>query len=348
MGGDCLRPARCSWYCPISENRKIPNAHYADELHIEDPSKLGNVIDKLVYEAKMIDAGGMSLTGGDPLSTPRKVNWAVSVIAGMKIKMGDNFHIHLYTCGSTFGKETAKKLNNAGLDALRFHPSKEDFPKIEYAMGMNYKVGAEVPVIPTPENHQYLMELGDYLEMIGADYLNLNEFEMVSTNQRALQELGFTLKTDSIAAVPDSFEYSLKFFDDFGEGSALNIHYCTSSLKDGVQLRNRYIRRAKNIKRDLEELTLDGTLLFLRIKGGIQTIKALERDLIEESGVPQNLIEVLPSQGRLDLPPFLFEDESFIDMLRDYDVKGGLVEIMPFREDEGAYQELEYTPIKDN
>ena len=42
-------------------------------------------------------------------------------------------------------------------------------------------------------------------------------------------------------------------------------HFCSTSLKDGNQLRNRYKRRAESIQYPYEEVTDDGTLLYLRI-----------------------------------------------------------------------------------
>lgn len=38
------------------------------------------------------------------------------------------------------------------------------------------------------------------------------------------------------------------------------VHYCSSSLKDAVQLRNRIMRRAKNVVKNYEIITDDGTL----------------------------------------------------------------------------------------
>ncbi len=348
MGAGCVNPPHCSWYCPISKQRKVKSSHYADELEINDSENIEKTIEVLKHEANAIGARGMSITGGDPLSSSREVNWAASVISLMKTEFGKKFHIHLYTCGKTFSVTVAQKLSNAGLDSLRFHPEESDFSKIELALGYSFRVGAEVPVIPAEENHQYLLRLADYLDSIGADYLNLNEFEMVAPNQTELIERGYKLKKDAIAAVEGSDVYAKKFLREFNEthpSSTLSIHYCTASLKDGVQVKNRYKRRARNIKRGLEEITQDGTLLFLRIKGDIKTIQNLYHHLREVSKMPENMIDINPNRGFLDLPPFLAKDHSFRDMLSTFNVKGGLHEILPFREDESPYQQVEYTPL---
>ena len=67
MGGDCAHPPHCNWYCPISVERRSPDAHFADEVPIHEFDSIKKTVEKLVYEAKAIDAKGMSFTGGDPL-----------------------------------------------------------------------------------------------------------------------------------------------------------------------------------------------------------------------------------------------------------------------------------------
>ena len=347
MGGDCAHPPHCKWYCPISVERRHPDAHFADEIPIHEFISIKKTVEKLVYEAKAIDAKGMSLTGGDPLSSPAKRDRVVAIIQAMKIEMGDDFHIHLYTSGKNFDIVTAKKLEVAGLDDLRFHPSEKDFFRIEFAIGRKYTVAGEVPVIPTEENFMYLLKLADHLDMIGADFLNLNEFEICAPNQKELIKRKFHLKENSIAAVDGSRRYAVRFLEEFRPRGGLTIHFCPAAVKDGVQIRERYLRRANNIRKEYEEISEDGCLLFLQIQGSVQEVKNLYETLLKDSKMPKNLIEFNPSKGTLDLPSFLSTDENFLDLLNDYRVKAGIYEILPFREPECA-QIREYTPIMDN
>jgi len=347
MGGDCAHPSHCKWYCPISPERRSHNAHFADEIPIKDFNSIKKTVEKLVYEAKNIDARGMSFTGGDPLSTPAKRDRVVAIIQAMKIEMGDDFHIHLYTSGTNFDVVTANKLEAAGLDDLRFHPSEKDFFRIEFATGRKYTVAGEVPVIPTEENFMYLLKLADHLDMIGADFLNLNEFEICAPNQKELIKRNFHLKENSIAAVDGSRRYAVRFLEEFRPRGGLTIHFCPAAVKDGVQIRERYIRRANNIRKEYEEISEDGCLLFLQIQGSVQEVKNLYETLLKDSKMPKNLLEFNPSKGTLDLPSFLSTDENFLVLLNDYRVKAGIYEILPLREPECA-QIREYTPIMDN
>ena len=61
LNGICQKPDHCSWYCPISEERRGKEASYADEILILSKEDLLDEIEK-------INAKGISITGGEPLS----------------------------------------------------------------------------------------------------------------------------------------------------------------------------------------------------------------------------------------------------------------------------------------
>jgi len=60
LNGICQGPNHCSWYCPISEERKGKDISYADEIQM-------NSKEELLEEINKINAKGMSITGGEPL-----------------------------------------------------------------------------------------------------------------------------------------------------------------------------------------------------------------------------------------------------------------------------------------
>ncbi len=345
-GGDCNHPPHCAWYCPISKERRIESAHFADELPIKNYQSIEETVKMLIYEAKMIEAHGMSFTGGDPLSSLAKVDRVVEITQAMKSEFGADFHIHLYTSGSTFNSLIADRLEHAGLDDLRFHPDRMNFDKINLAIGRKYSVGAEVPVIPSEENHQYLLQLGDHLVSIGADYLNLNEFEMCEPNQRILLARNFRLDPNSIARVEGSARYARRFLQEFHPRGALTINFCPVAIKDGVQLRERYLRRANHISYPFELVNPSGTLIFMRIEGTYQDISQIFGILQKESGMPEQMMNFSAQAGILDVSAVLAEDTTFLDLIKSYGVKAGVYEILPFREAECA-EIREYTPIFD-
>ena len=344
MGGDCLNPPHCMWYCPISKNRKPASAYYADELQIADYESLDAIIDTVKFEAKKISAEGMSITGGDPLSTSNKIALTCNVIRLMKVELGKDFHIHLYTSGRNFNDNIASQLDAAGLDELRFHPAPEDFHRLEFAAGRSFAFGGEVPVIPTEEGLQYMLDFADYLVLIGGQFLNLNEFEVCEPNRKALMTRGFRRVDESIATIQGSRVYAERFLREFGVDRGLHIHFCPVALKDGVQIRNRFIRRAENIRKPFETISEDGSLTYLQIEGGVAELKKLHQVLKDDSGVPENMMEVNLTEGKILLPDFLTEEDDFLHLLEEFHIKAGVVEIMPFHDPKYGKM-LEYLPI---
>jgi uncharacterized protein len=340
VGGKCSQPKNCAWYCPISHTRKGKDDVYADEIPVNHPKDV-------IQEARLINAYGASITGGDPLFGDQ-LEVSLFYINELKHEFGQSFHIHLYTSGVNFTPEIAEELAAAGLDEIRFHPIEENFHRIEYALDKGMRVGAEVPVIPTPEYEEYLRNLIDYLDNIGADFVNLNEFEIVEPNHKELLKHGFILKEGTAATVEGSKELALKILDELPSRYTISVHFCSISLKDGTQLRNRYKRRAKSIQFPYEEVTNDGTLLYLRVTSkDSEQIDKVYKQLRKQLRVPKNMMRLFSEKGEthLDLPWFLTEQESFISLIKQYKVSAGLYEILPFRR-EDLFEVCEFTPIQ--
>ncbi|MBY9010475.1 MAG: radical SAM protein, partial [Candidatus Lokiarchaeota archaeon] len=193
LNGTCQSPKHCWWYCPISEKRKGKEDTYINEIQISSK-------EQILHELKAINAKGMSITGGDPLYEPN-LNKTLEYIKFVKKNKGKKFHIHLYTNSLNFSEEIAVKLARAGLDEIRFNPSKENWNVIKYALNKGMSVGAEVPVIPEVEYIENLKKFIFYLNKIGADFINLNEFEYSLPNSQNLKDRNFKLEAGTIASV---------------------------------------------------------------------------------------------------------------------------------------------------
>lgn len=340
MGGLCELPIQCSWYCPVSKERKNSEQIFADEIKI-------NNIDGAIKEAKLIKAKGCSFTGGDPLRNQKITDVTISYLKRLKQVFNNKFHVHLYTCGKNFTRDIAMDLAEAGLDEIRFHPARGDFNRIEYALNLGMQVGAEVPVIPDQQNEKYIFDLIEYLDNVNVDFINLNEFEMNEPNFRVLKKKGFELEDGTIASVSGSKKLADRILNECQKRSTMSVHYCPISLKDGPQLRNRYKRRASSIKMPFEEITKDGTLLFLRVNGEETVLNEIFREFLINHGVPKNLIEfssnTIAEKHFMDLPWLLSKDKAFLEFLKNHNLSAGIMEILPFRDE---YSEIcEYTPI---
>jgi len=237
------------YYCPISRERKSSNAFYVDEERFTS-------ITEIVDEISMVKAEGASITGGEPFQVFHMV---VKFVKTLKDLMGWNFHIHLYTSGFGVTKEAIKKLEKVGLDEIRFHIVNETIYKlVEFAAketGMD--VGIEVPAIP---DTNYLWSIVMKAEMIGARFVNFNEFEVSETNVEQILIRGYRLKEDG-RGVEGSYEAALKVIERASkEGLKISVHLCPAIFKDVVQHRNRLRRKALVCLYPGTEVNPDGTI----------------------------------------------------------------------------------------
>ena len=255
-----LCPASC-YYCPLSNEKTGKDRIFADEWELDNEED----IIKLETEARLIDAEGAGITGGDPLVVWQRTEKYISFL---KEIFGDSFHIHLYTSGLK-NIEHVKELIISGLDEIRFHPVPASWnsfentklsESIKQIVTQDLDVALEIPVIPGMK--QDIVHLIKWADKEGLKWINLNELEFSETNAEQLKQNNFTVKDDISSAVKGSQKISFEILNYFeGKELEIGIHYCSSSFKDGVQLRNRIKRRAKNVVKNHEIITEDGTIL---------------------------------------------------------------------------------------
>ncbi|MCL5730819.1 MAG: radical SAM protein [Candidatus Thermoplasmatota archaeon] len=287
--------ARC-FYCPLSENRKMKDVLYADEMPIRE-------MKDAIEEARMIQASGTGITGGDPMKYYKRT---AEYIRMLKSEFGQNHHIHLYTISGS--KEGIDEVARAGLDEIRFHPPEEIWKvmdrsvfndRIRWAKDAGLSVGIEVPSLPgREEDTEALIQ---YAISKDLDYVNLNELEFSETNASALIGRGYAVKNDYQSGAKGSSALAMKMvrkFEDF------TVHYCSASFKDGVQLRNRLKRRAKNVASTFDVITRDGTIVRGIIEGG--DLSSVETDL-KNMGFSEEMYRLNESMKRVEVPVWLLE-----------------------------------------
>ena len=334
LNGICQKPEKCYWYCPISEERRDKLATYADEIKI-------STNDGLIEEINAINAQGMSITGGDPL-IETNLEKTIEFIKHVKKVKGKKFHIHLYTNGINFTNKMANELAEAGLDEIRFHPPKSHWENIKKALNKGISVGAEVPVIPDKEQEQLLEEFVYYLDEIGAEFINLNEFEYCFPNSQYLKERGFYLKQGTVASVLNSQEMALDFIKRMGPKVSMKMHFCSIRAKDYYQLKSRYLRRARTIKLPHEEITKEGLLMYAQIEGKRENLARINELLTNQHKIPKKSIAF--DEHTIKLPYRKVLNKKFISLLKEYNLHCNIIEIIPFREKD-CFQITESTPI---
>ncbi len=285
------------FYCPLSREKMNRDVVFADEMPVKSD-------EDVLLEARLIDAKGTGITGGDPME---RVDRVVHYIHLLKDNFGEGHHIHLYTASGS--REKIEKLAAAGLDEIRFHPPPQLWTKmhgsiyerrIDWAIQAGMNVGIEVPVLP--DMKEELIALVRFANEKGI-FVNLNELEFSETNYLELNARGYEPKNDVSSAVKGSEEVA---YEIVGMDWDIVVHYCSSSFKDGVQMRRRLMRRAKNIRKEYEEITEDATLILGVIEG--ENLEEIYRVLREEFGVPENLMEINRERKRVEISPYILEE----------------------------------------
>ncbi len=318
-----LCPASC-FYCPLSEKKKGKDVIYADEWKLENERDT----DKILKEAELIEAEGAGITGGDPLIVWKRTRDYISLL---KENFGEDFHIHLYTSGfKEF--EHIPDLVSAGLDEIRFHPMPiywKDMERspikkaIEISLGEDVDVAIEIPAIPGMREE--IVDLIRWSDERGIRWINLNELEFSETNAEKLIERGFDVKDEISAAVLGSEEEAISIIEEMAkENLSLGIHYCSSSFKDAIQLRNRIKRRAKNVAKPFEIISDEGLL----IKGVIEVESKSFLDMLRRRyEIPEDLIRFDLEKRRVEIAPWILEEIA--DDLAKEKIKCYIVEEYP-------------------
>ncbi|MFB6109439.1 MAG: radical SAM protein [Halodesulfurarchaeum sp.] len=288
---------RDCFYCPLGENRKNVDQVFANERPVETD-------EDVLEEARKMDAMGSSITGGEPLESMDRTTHYISLL---KDEFGSDHHVHLYT-GITGDREIMRELADAGLDEIRFHPPVARWGDLH---GTRWEeilhVAREAGLTPAFEipGIEAETEFLEFIEEGAADFVNVNEFELSQGNHRRMREQGYDRRENHMSAVEGMSE------EDLAElVSHPKVYFCTSTFKDAAQHRNRLRRTARNVRREFEEVTEDGTLVY--------GVTEVDPDRLAELGVPGEYYE--DTGERIEMAWWLLEE-----MIDDGDVASGAV-----------------------
>ena len=293
-----LVTGRCEtgcFYCPVSAEKKGKDVIYANERKVTS-------VDEIISEAESMDATGTGITGGDPLGV---MDRTLEMIILLKRRFGPSHHIHLYT--SMIDSKKVEALESAGLDEIRFHPSPSMWPHMENTelehiiKQTKMDIGIEVPAIPSMEKE--LDDLIRYSVSIGIDFINLNELEFSESNWDMMAKHNFEIKDELSSSILGSEKVAISLMK---KNKKAPIHFCSSVFKDGVQLRNRLIRRAKHVAKPYEIVTDDGTIL----KGLLYAddMKKATDMLLKDYDVPEELMYINEEKRYVEVASWVLEE----------------------------------------
>ncbi len=320
-----LCPKSC-FYCPLSDERRGKDVVFANERLVKSDANL-------LEEAKLMDALGTGITGGEPLL---KIDRVLHYISLLKFSFGKEHHIHLYTSQAP-DRETLEKLAKVGLDEIRFHPPQAIWDKLEKspyseavqnAKDLEILAGIEIPALEGAEN------VAVFAEKKGI-FLNLNELEFSENNSEALLGRGFSLESDTSNAVAGSLDHAKTALS-----TCKNAHFCSSTYKDAVQLRKRLQRIAKNTAREFDEVTEDGTLMYGVIEGEARMDREIAEKVLQELEVPGELFET--KEDSIEIAWWVLEElkEEMKEKLQAFKARARLSVIERYPLEDGMVVEL--------
>ncbi|MCI4337590.1 MAG: hypothetical protein L3K17_10500, partial [Thermoplasmata archaeon] len=104
------------------------------------------------------------------------------------------------------------------------------------------------------------------LDGLGIDFVNLNELEFSETNEIKMHDRGYELDPRNGWGVRGSRAVAERIVREMH--LKVPIHYCSSRFKDGVQLKQRLLRRAERTAAAFARTTSDGTVVFGVVEAG--------------------------------------------------------------------------------
>ncbi|MEB3788904.1 MAG: radical SAM protein [Desulfurococcales archaeon] len=271
------------FYCPVSREKLGHDVIFVNEEPVYR-------IDDIILEVARSGASGASITGGDPLTVPHRV---FHVIKSLKENFGYGFHIHLYTSGRYATRNVLSRLDQIGLDEIRFHPTHDSFlEKIKLAVSYtSISTGVEIPI--APGLLEWAKKIILYADKVGAEFVNLNELEFVSPNARQLMIRGYRESKKRPFTVEGALEAAIRIVEWARENVSIPVHFCPATFKDKIQTRNRLRNTAVLDRRWCESVTRDGTLLYYSIDAN-NTCFPVSHECMPGS----TLIEAYPTRSR--------------------------------------------------
>jgi pyruvate formate-lyase activating enzyme-like uncharacterized protein len=235
---------------------------------------------------KTFQIRGVGFSGGEPLLVLDRL---LSHITAVRQEFGNTLYLWMYTNGDGVDRSALKKLQDAGLDEIRFDLSARKYDLAPVVLSKEYlrTVTVEIPAIP--EDLELLKDMLGEMESAGVDFLNLHQLYADEYNYKALRQRRYHFLHQPPIPVFESELCALKVLVFAREyGVQLPINYCGSAYKDRFQGRDGRIRQSRVVLRDFEEITSAGYIRSFRVRDSTDKIERMVRRL-EEAHCPAGL-----------------------------------------------------------
>lgn len=281
------------FYCPVNREKLGHDVFYVNEEKV-------STVEEAVVEVQRQGALGASLTGGDPLL---RLDRTLALVKALKDHFGERFHIHLYTSGRYATPTALRYLDRAGLDEIRFHPTRPELmERAEKAKKLtSMSVGFEIPIAPGLE--EWAMDVIRYADQKGLDFVNINEMEFVEPNAKSLLLRGLTEDPRRRFTVKGSLQAARRVLKWASENVSVPVHFCPASFKDRIQTWNR-LARTGELDRAWFEVRVGATLRWGELRVPRRIIytppdeELLRHLMLLAEGSKGFILEAHPTRGR--------------------------------------------------
>jgi len=241
------------FYCPVSRDRKGRDVIYINDVN-------ANLI-TILEEIENSLSRGVAITGGEPSLVDERL---CELCKFLKREYGEDFHIHIYTNPISWSRHFLMKICQIPIDELRLHITcREALHKvlinIKYLRDTTFDIGVEVPVFPGwEENIVNVVEDLYHRDIIS--FVNLNEVDINDSNVDNIINRGY--EVDYRGFLRGSYESCIKVLNILSRKFRdLNIHVCTSTVKDSIQVRLRMYTRSIVYASSNQYVQEDGTVI---------------------------------------------------------------------------------------
>ena len=277
---------RC-FFCPSEQISKSEPA--TNGIPFPNPRDYVDYIQKFNIQ-------GAGLSGGEPLLT---FDRTLRFVDKIKKAFGKSLYLWLYTNGLVADQEKLTKLQEAGLDEIRFNliASDYDLSKIKIAVSLIPTVTVEIPA--APDHSERLKRLLHELQDLGVRFLNLHQLRCTPHNARAMIQKGYTLLHGPKVTVLESELTALRTIQYAIENRIqLPINYCSFVYKDGAQTLAYRQRLAALICKPFEDITALGAIRRLSLRDHPAALVKIAADL-KNQDLSADVFSINSNQDRL-------------------------------------------------
>ena len=224
-----------------------------------------------------LDFRGVSISGGEPLLT---LEVTVKYISAIRRNFGDRVYLWIYTNGTLVDYDILSRLRDAGLDEIRFDIGATEYSlkKVSMAVGLIKHVTVEIPAVP--DDYGRVKDALHTMSENGVSFLNLHQLRLTPHNRPNLTSRDYTYLHGEHITVLESELTALKLMRHASENRIpLSINYCSFVYKNRFQRAAARRRCAPLIMSPYEDITENGYIRSLYVKGPADVLGSLAESL---------------------------------------------------------------------